>query len=79
MAKNEVDLRIQQSEKYEGDEWWSWAVWIDGAPEQLRDIEFVDTPCTPAFPTRCGSSRRETTTSSCPQAAGVSFRYTRGS
>ena len=50
MAKKEVDLRIQQSEKYEGDEWWSWAVWIDGAPEQLRDVEFVEYTLHPSFP-----------------------------
>jgi transcription initiation factor IIF auxiliary subunit len=39
-----------QQEKYEGDQWWSWAVWIDGAPEQLRDIEFVEYTLHPSFP-----------------------------
>src|ERR1035438_10715162 len=32
-------LRIEQSEKYEGEDWWSWSVWVDG-PE--RDFDAVD-------------------------------------
>ena len=34
-------LRIAQSAKYQGDEWWEWSIWIDAPPEVLEHIDFV--------------------------------------
>ena len=48
MAKKS-ELRIQQSEKYQGDEWWSWSVWIEGPEEELREINYVEYTLHPTF------------------------------
>ncbi len=34
-------MKIAQDEKYHGDDWWSWSVWIDGTADELRGIEHV--------------------------------------
>ncbi|MGD9367641.1 MAG: hypothetical protein PVH87_18215 [Desulfobacteraceae bacterium] len=43
-------LAIAQWEKYEGDNWWKWAVWIEGADDTLDLIEFVEWTLHPTFP-----------------------------
>jgi transcription initiation factor IIF auxiliary subunit len=48
MAKKHA-LRTAQSEKYHGDEWWSWSVWIDVPPETLLDIVSVEYTLHPTF------------------------------
>lgn len=35
-------LKIEQSEKYEGDDWWSWSVWIEGPKRDLDAVESVE-------------------------------------
>jgi transcription initiation factor IIF auxiliary subunit len=42
-------LRIEQSEKYEGDEWWSWSVWLDGRRPDLDAVDFVEYTLHPTF------------------------------
>lgn len=44
-----MGLRIQQSETYKGDDWWSWSVWIDGTPDELQEIKFVEYTLHPTF------------------------------
>lgn len=44
------ELTIQQSEKYEGDDWWKWAVWIEAKEETLDLIEYVEWKLHPTFP-----------------------------
>jgi transcription initiation factor IIF auxiliary subunit len=43
-------LAIRQSEKYEGDDWWEWAVWVEGPDEALDGIAFVEWTLHPTFP-----------------------------
>jgi transcription initiation factor IIF auxiliary subunit len=43
------ELAIRQSEKYEGDDWWKWAVWLEGPDEALNSIEFVEWILHPTF------------------------------
>ena len=45
------DLKVAQSERYDGHDWWSWAVWIEGAEETLDRIEWVEWILHPSFPT----------------------------
>jgi transcription initiation factor IIF auxiliary subunit len=53
-------LRIAQSEKYKGDDWWSWAVWLDGPDTDLDQISRVEYTLHPTFrkPVRIVSTRR---------------------
>lgn len=41
---------IQQSDKYEGEDWWSWAVWIEGSDEALDKVDCVEWTLHPTFP-----------------------------
>jgi transcription initiation factor IIF auxiliary subunit len=49
-----MPLRLEQSEKYEGDgkhdHWWSWSVWVEGSASELDRIEFVEYTLHPTFP-----------------------------
>ena len=45
-----TELEIQQSEKYEGDDWWKWAVWIEGSDEALDQVDYVEWTLHPTFP-----------------------------
>ena len=44
------ELTIQQWEKYEGEKWWKWAVWVEGPDEALDRIDFVEWVLHPTFP-----------------------------
>ena len=41
-------MKICQSEKYEGKDWWEWSVWLDGA--DVGDVEKVTWKLHPSFP-----------------------------
>jgi transcription initiation factor IIF auxiliary subunit len=43
-------MEIQQSESYMGDNWWNWSVWIEGPPEELDAVEYVEWKLHPTFP-----------------------------
>ena len=43
-------LDIRQSERYEGDDWWAWAVWLEGDEDALDQVEFVEWRLHPTFP-----------------------------
>ena len=45
-----TELKIQQWEKYEGDDWWKWAVWVEGSDEALDQIDYVEWTLHPTFP-----------------------------
>jgi len=53
-------MRIAQSEKYEGNDWWTWSVWIEGTAEELRSIEQVTYTLHPTYsnPVRKVTERR---------------------
>lgn len=42
-------MRIAQSEKYQGDDWWKWAVWIDGSSAEIQSIKSVTYILHPTF------------------------------
>ena len=44
------EFRIQQWEKYEGEDWWTWAVWVEARDEALDLIDFVEWTLHPTFP-----------------------------
>lgn len=43
-------LKIEQTEKFEGDEWWSWSVWLDGPKSELEQVKYVEYTLHPTFP-----------------------------
>jgi transcription initiation factor IIF auxiliary subunit len=43
-------MEICQSEEYIGDNWWTWAVWLEGNPETLDAVQFVEWRLDPTFP-----------------------------
>jgi transcription initiation factor IIF auxiliary subunit len=45
-----TQLEIRQSEKYEGNDWWKWAVWVEGPEEALDQIDYVEWMLHPTFP-----------------------------
>lgn len=53
-------MQIAQSEKYKDNDWWDWAVWIDGTDEELNTIKDVVYTLHPTFydPVRKVSNRR---------------------
>ena len=44
------DYRVEQSEKTEDNEWWEWAVWLEGPDRDLDAIDFVEWTLHPSFP-----------------------------
>lgn len=54
-------MRIAQNDHYEGNDWWSWAVWIEGKADELRTIESVTYTLHPTFadPVRKVTDRRK--------------------
>lgn len=45
-----MNLFVAQSQKYEGDQWWRWSLWIDGPAEDLDRIQSVTYTLHPTFP-----------------------------
>ncbi len=45
-----TEFEIRQWEKYEGDDWWKWAVWVEGSDEALDRIDYVEWTLHPTFP-----------------------------
>ena len=43
-------MKIEQDQHYEGEDWWSWSVWIDADPVELETIEKVLWHLHPTFP-----------------------------
>lgn len=41
-------MKIKQSQKYEGQDWWKWSVWIDD--KDLGEVERVTWKLHPTFP-----------------------------
>ena len=44
------ELQVRQSEKYEGGDWWQWAVWLEGPAEALDQVMLVEWTLHPTFP-----------------------------
>lgn len=43
-------IRIEQGFKYQGDDYWDWWIWIEGAQEELDQIDRVIYILHPTFP-----------------------------
>lgn len=41
---------VEQSEEYEGDDWWSWSVWLAGDNAALDNVDYVEWRLHPTFP-----------------------------
>jgi transcription initiation factor IIF auxiliary subunit len=54
-------MRIAQSEKYQGDDWWKWAVWIECSDQELGSITSVTYTLHPTFrnPVRTVTNREQ--------------------
>lgn len=54
-----MTIRIRQKSEYQGDDWWRWSVWIEGASKELDGIEKVVYTLHPTFadPVRTISDR----------------------
>jgi transcription initiation factor IIF auxiliary subunit len=55
-----TSLKIEQSEKYQGDDWWSWSVWVAGPEADLDAVQLVEYTLHPTFrnPVRTVRNRR---------------------
>ena len=45
-----VNIGVAQSQKYERENWWRWSLWIEGAAEDLDQIQSVTYSLHPTFP-----------------------------
>ena len=45
-----MNFFVAQSQKHEGDNWWRWSLWIEGADEDLDRIRSVTYRLHPTFP-----------------------------
>lgn len=45
-----MNFAVAQSQKYEGDQWWKWSLWIEGPEEDLDEIQSVTYTLHPTFP-----------------------------
>ena len=43
-------MKIKQDQRYLGEDWWSWSVWIEGEPAELDAIVKVVWHLHPTFP-----------------------------
>ncbi len=43
------DFEIQQHDEFEGNDWWTWAVWVEGSAEALDKIAYVEWTLHPTF------------------------------
>ena len=59
-TEESASLQIVQDEKYEGDNWWAWSGWLDGPPDVLDEVQYVEYTLHPTFadPVRKVSDRR---------------------
>lgn len=45
-----MGVHINQDFEYQGDDYWKWWIWIDGAKQELDDIDRVVYTLHPTFP-----------------------------
>jgi transcription initiation factor IIF auxiliary subunit len=55
------DFEIRQDEKFEGNDWWTWAVWVEGSEDALDKVDSVEWTLHPTFsnPIRKVHNRQE--------------------
>lgn len=46
-----MNIELKQTSKYKGNDWWQWAIWLEGADSELDMIDFVIYTLHPTFPT----------------------------
>jgi transcription initiation factor IIF auxiliary subunit len=57
MGNLRAEFKICQSEKYEGSDWWSWSVWIEGDEPLLDSVKSVEWTLHPTFTNPVRKSR----------------------
>ena len=45
-----MNFFVAQNQKYEGDQWWKWSLWIEGSDDDLDQIASVTYMLHPTFP-----------------------------
>ena len=45
-----MGLKVSQDYNYKGDDWWEWAMWIEGSESELDQIRHVVYTLHPTFP-----------------------------
>jgi hypothetical protein len=45
-----MTLRLAQDAKWVRTDWWKWSIWLEGDPEELRDVRSVTYTLHPTFP-----------------------------
>lgn len=45
-----MSIRIKQDFTYEGEDWWSWSIWIDGPKAELDAVAYVQYTLHHTFP-----------------------------
>ena len=45
-----MNFFVAQNQKYEGDNWWKWSLWIEGTDDDLDQIASVTYTLHPTFP-----------------------------
>lgn len=45
-----MNFFVAQNQKYEGEQWWKWSLWIEGSDEDLDRIKSVTYTLHPTFP-----------------------------
>ncbi|HSH40286.1 MAG TPA: pYEATS domain-containing protein [Chthoniobacterales bacterium] len=45
-----MNFAVAQSQKYEGDNWWKWSLWIQGSEDDLDEIKSVTYTLHSTFP-----------------------------
>jgi transcription initiation factor IIF auxiliary subunit len=43
-------MEIRQSERYVGNDWWDWSVWVEGTDAELDDVSQVEWRLHSTFP-----------------------------
>jgi transcription initiation factor IIF auxiliary subunit len=47
-----MSLETRQDTSYEGEDWWRWSVWLEGAQSELDSVQYVIYTLHPTFPNR---------------------------
>jgi transcription initiation factor IIF auxiliary subunit len=45
-----MNFKIEQDYQYQGNDWWKWAVWVNGTDSDLKEIDHVVYTLHPTFP-----------------------------
>ena len=50
IKKSKRPIELVQETKYQGNDWWEWAVWVEAKPADMAKINYVEYKLHPTFP-----------------------------